>query len=336
MAVKRVGLLLLGACLASTPASVQAQEQINGVIAGRVTDPRGQPQQLLVRLSSDGEILVAQTYTDSNGSFAFSDLRSGVYHVTAEAERYQTARATVAIDARTSSRTGIMMYLEPAVEQRSSLGQTVAGSRNRYALNVKAKSKPFDGRALREFEKGNRKQRAENFPSAIKHYEKALAIETDFYPALNNLGAIYLRQKDLSRAESAFLKSLEINPEDSEPYLNLGHVSYEQAEYRRAIERLGEGLQRSPQSAMGHFFLGSAYLKLGDLTKAEENLKAACNLDPAGTAPAHLQLANLYLKRRDVSAAGAQLQAYLQSNPSDPQAAAIKKMVDSITANRTN
>jgi len=315
---------------------VRAQELINGVIAGRVTDPRGQPQRLLVRLSSAGDILVAQTYTDSNGNFAFSDLRSGLYYVTVEAEGYQPARATVGIDARNSSRTGIMMCLEPAVEERSSLGQIIAGSRNSYALNVKAKSKPFDARALREFEKGNRKQRAENFASAITHYQRALAIEPDFYPALNNLGAIYLRQKDLSRAESAFLKSLEINPEDSEPYINLGHVSYEQAEYHRAIERLGEGLKRSPESAMGHFFLGSAYLKLGDLAKAEENLKVACNLDPAGMAPAHLQLANLYLKRRDLSAAGGQLQTYLQSNPSDPQAPAIKKTLDSIIADRTN
>src|SRR3989442_11232506 len=54
---------------------LRAQEQINGVVAGRVTDSRGQPQHLLVRLSSGGEILVGEMFTDSNGNFAFSDLR---------------------------------------------------------------------------------------------------------------------------------------------------------------------------------------------------------------------------------------------------------------------
>lgn len=329
-------LLLCSVCLSSTATLLRAQEQINGVVAGRVTDSRGQPQRLLVRLSSGGDILVAQTYTDSNGNFAFSDLRSGLYYVTVEAEGYQPARATVGIDARNSSRTGLLIYLEPAADERKPPGRIIAGSRDSYALNIKEKSRPFDAKALREFEKGNQKQREEDFPSAITHYQKALKIEPDLYPALNNLGAIYLRQSDLARAESAFLKSLEINPRDSEPYINLGHVSYEQAQYPQAIERLEKGLKRSPESAVGHFFLGSAYLKVGDLAKAEENLKAACNLDPAAMASAHLQLANLYLKRRDVNAAGAQLQTYLQSNPSDPQAPAIKKMLDSITANRTH
>lgn len=329
-------LLLCCVCLSGAAAFVRGQEQINGVVAGRVTDSRGQPQRLLVRLSSGGDILVGQTYTDSNGNFAFSDLRSGLYYVTVEAEGYQPARATVGIDARNSSRTGILIYLEPTPDEPKPPGQVIAGSRNSYALNVKEKSRPFDAKALREFEKGNQEQRAENFTSAITHYQRALKIEPALYPALNNLGAIYLRQKDLVRAERAFLKSLEINPGDSQPYINLGHVSYEQADYRQAVERLEEGLKRSPESAVGHFFLGSAYLKVDDLAKAEENLKAACKLDPEGMGSAHLQLANLYLKRRDMNAASAQLQSYLHSNPSDPQAPAMKKMLDSITADRTN
>jgi Flp pilus assembly protein TadD len=316
--------------------ALRAQEQINGVIAGRVTNSRGQPQHLLVQLSSPGDILVGDVFTDSNGDFAFSDLRSGIYYVTVEAEGYQPAHETVGIDARSSSRTGIMISLEPAAKERSSPGQIIAGSRNSYALNIKDKSRPFDAKALREFDKGTQKQRAENFQSAVAHYQKALKIEPDFYPALNNLGAIYLRQKNLAQAESAFLKSLETHPEDSEAYVNLGHVSYEQAKYPQAIERLEEGLKRSPRSSVGHFFLGSAYLKVGDLAKAEENLKAACTLDPAGMASAHLQLANLYLKRHDLGAAGVQLQNYLKSNPSDPQGPAIKKMLDSITAQPTN
>jgi Tfp pilus assembly protein PilF len=316
--------------------TLPAQDQIIGVIAGRVTDSRGQPQRLLVRLLSPGEILVGEIFTDSNGNFAFRDLQNGVYYVVVEAERYRSVRESVALDARNSSRTGIMIQLEPAAHEPGSAGQVIPGSRKSYTLNVKGNSRPFNAKALREFDKANQKQQAQDYRSAIVYYQKALAIEPDLYPALNNLGTIYLRQKNLAQAESVFLKSLEANSEDGQAYINVGHVFYEEAKYPQAVQRLEEGLRRSPGSSVGHFLLGSAYLKVGDLGRAEENLKAACTLDPVKMPSAHLQLANLYLKRSDLMAAQVQLQVYLRINPSDPQAPAIKKMLDSIAANPTN
>jgi Tfp pilus assembly protein PilF len=75
---------------------------------------------------------------------------------------------------------------------------------------------------------------------------------------------------------------------------------------------------------------------LGDLEKAERDLKVACTLDPTGMSQAYLQLANVYLKRRDMKAAGAELREYLQANPSDPQGPAIKRLLASIGTDQTN
>ena len=77
-------------------------------------------------------------------------------------------------------------------------------------------------------------------------------------------------------------------------------------------------------------------MRLGDLEKAQKDLKAACALDPTGMFQAHLQLANVYLKRRDMKAARAELQHYLQANPSDPQGPAIKRLLASIGTDQTN
>ena len=313
-----------------------AQEQVNGVVAGRVTDPRGQPQRVLVSLVAPGEILVGQVYTESNGNFSFSNLHSGLYYVTVEATGYRPARESVMIDARSSSKNQVNISLEPVAPGPAPPSQVIAGSPTSYRLNFGGNHRPFDARALHEFDKGNQKQRSGDWKAAVSHYEKALRIDPDFYPALNNMGAIALRRKEPSEAEGFFLKSLAVNPDDGEAYINLGHVLYEQAKYQPAMERLEEGLKRSPESSTGHFFLGSVYLKLGDLEKAEKDLKTACALDPAGMAPAHLQLANLYLRRHDMRAASAQLRAYLQANPSDPQGPAIKKLLASIGASETN
>ncbi|PYV24861.1 MAG: hypothetical protein DMG27_11850, partial [Acidobacteria bacterium] len=65
-------------------------------------------------------------------------------------------------------------------------------------------------------------------------------------------------------------------------------------------------------------------------------LKEAYSLDPTGMARARLELANLYLRRRDMAAASVELESYLDANPSDPQAPAIKKMLANIAAHKTD
>ncbi len=313
-----------------------AQIEVKGGIAGRITDDRGQPQRLLVHLLAQGDVPVGDVYTDSNGLFAFSALPNGLYHVVVEAQGYRPVRQSVVMEVQLNPHVQVNVALERAEKEPRPPGQIIVGSVTSHELNVKKLARPFDSKALREFEKGNEKQREGNFQSAVAHYQKALRFEPDFYPALNNLGAIYLRQKDHAQAKAAFVKSMQVNPDDGESYINLGHVLYEEAKYQQAVDRLDEGLKRSPRSPVGHFFLGCALMKLGDLPKAEASLKEAYTLDPARMASARLQLANLYLRRRDMAAASTELESYLQANPSDPQAPAIKKMLANIKDHRTN
>ena len=175
-------LLLLGS------PSAGAQEQVDGVVAGRVTDPRGRPQNVLVSLVAGGEILVGQGYTESNGNFIFSNLHSGLYYVTVEVPGYRPARESVMIDARNSSKTQVNVSLEPAGPAPEQPGQIIAGSSTSYKLNLRADHRPFDAKALHEFDKGNEKQRAGDWKAASSHYQKALRIDPGFYPALNKYG----------------------------------------------------------------------------------------------------------------------------------------------------
>jgi tetratricopeptide (TPR) repeat protein len=277
-----------------------------------------------------------EMYTDSNGGFAFRSLPSGVYYVVVEAEGYRPVRQAVHVDERVTPVVQVNIALEATNKGSGPAGQIVSGSGSSYELKAKKGPNSFDAKALREFDKGNRKQKEGNFQAAVAHYRKALRIEPDLYPALNDLGTIFERQKDHAQAEAAFVKSLTINPDDGEAYINLGHVLYEEGKYQPAIERLEQGLRHAPRSALGHFFLGSSYLRLGDLDKAEPNLKSASALDPASMARAHLQLANLYLRRGDTNAASAELENYLRANPSDPQAPAIRKRLANLHSPRTN
>ncbi len=316
------GFFLALACLA-----LSAYAQNTGLVTGRVTNTQGQPQAVLVRLLAEGDIPAGDAYTDSNGDYVITGLPNGNYVVVVEAEGYKPFRQTTRLDNIVQPRGQVMVVLEPAPKEPATAVIMVSGSSSSRELSAKHPLPPFDPKAVKEFEKGNKERQNGNRQAALERYQKALRIDANFYPALNNMGAIFEQKGEHAQAKEAFFKAVAINPDDGEAYINLGHVLYEEGQFRSAADQLNQGLQRSPQSAVGNFFLGSAYFKMHEADKAESLLKKACALDPQHMAPAHLQLANLYLQRHDYGAAKVQLQTYLQINHSAPQAPAIKKML---------
>lgn len=327
----RVSLLACTCASALAATAGWAQVQSGGTVSGRVMAAEGLPDQMKVQLMAEGDLMANETYTDSNGTFAFTGLPNGTYWLVVQVRGFRPVRQVAVVDLQVMARLQVDINLERTPDEPTPTGLIIVGSPRSYKLNAK-NGDTFNTKAIREFEKANKLQQEQNLRGAIAHYQKALSIEPNFYPALNNLGALYLREKDAARAETTLSKSIEVNPEDGEAYINLGHVLYEEGKYQSAVDRLEEGLKRSPQSAVGHFLMGSTWLKLGQLDKAERALRMARSLDPGGMPSARLQLANLYLKRQDMQAASVELESYLQANPSDPQAAAIKKMLANIKA----
>lgn len=305
--------------------AVPLAAQANGIVTGRVTDSRGAAENVRVQLLADGDVPAGATYTDSDGHYTFYELATGTYYVVIEAEGYRPVHQRAYLDAPIRPTATVNVSLEPAAKRPSPSAQTVPGSTSNQELNAKHPTGAFSPKALKEFDKGNREQQNGDLEAALAHYRKALELDPQFYPALNNEGTLLERQRKHREAAEAFSKAIAIGSDDSEGYINLGHVLYEEGQYQAAVEPLNQGLKRSPNSATGNFFLGSVYLKLQDTDKAEPLLRRACELDPEHLPAAHLQLANLYLKRREYFAARIQLETYLRQNPSDPQAPAIKK-----------
>ena len=329
VALQAAGLVFL--CSGDLPA-----QQDNGVIYGRVSDSRGHPQNLRVQMLAAGDIVADDVFTDPDGQYTFRSLPSGQYWVVVEAQGFEPVRRPVMLDTHVSARMQVNLVLEePRVTTRAA-SLTLSGSTSSRAVDARNPTPSFAPQAVRELDKGIARQKKGDLQGAIAHYEKAIDIDPHFYPAFNNLGAAYERQGDHRRAEEVLLKALAINPEDGQSHINLGHVFYEEGRYPEACAQLEDGVKRTPDSASGYFLLGSTFLRLGELDKAVTNLKQALTLDPQGMPRAYLQLANLYLKQHEMTAASAELQAYLRANPSDPQAPAIKKMLASIAANQTN
>ena len=105
--------LLVASFLALGWLGTMAQAEDNGIISGRVTDPRGQPLAVLVHLLAEGDIPAGDAYAESNGTYVFTGLTSGTYSVVVEVDGYKPFRGSTRLDDKVQPRGQVMVLLEP-------------------------------------------------------------------------------------------------------------------------------------------------------------------------------------------------------------------------------
>jgi tetratricopeptide (TPR) repeat protein len=319
-----LGLLLLAA------SSLSAQQA--GVIVGELHVIRGDfPGRTLVELQLRGAPIASQ-YSDEQGRFAFYSLQSNLYHVVVSDERFYPVDYSAKLDLSVISTLIVQINLTPReVVKKDDLPGQEGG--NPHIVDLEQYKRHFPKPALKEFDKGVASDRKGNRDEAIKHYEKALSLAPDFYPAHNNLGSDYLTKSDFSSAQSHFEEAIKLNQSDGEAHLNLANVFLMTKNYQEAMKNVEEGLRRNPISAFGQFLLGSIYERLGKLGDAEHALREALKLDPK-MSKVHLELVNLYLSQQKKLEASAELRSFLKDSPNDPFAPKAKEVLTRLESSR--
>jgi tetratricopeptide (TPR) repeat protein len=170
-----------------------------------------------------------------------------------------------------------------------------------------------------------------DYPDAIKWLERAVEAEPKNKEAWYFLGRAYYTRSRIAEARGAFLRVLELDPQDAkaennlglvleseaqpdaaisayrkaiawhesaagpseQPYLNLGSLLIEQSRVDEAIPVLQKAVGIAPNDALCHLRLGTAFLRSGKLDDARLHLEKAVILAPED-ASAHYQLGKLY------------------------------------------
>ncbi|WP_373810859.1 tetratricopeptide repeat protein [Porphyromonas macacae] len=73
---------------------------------------------------------------------------------------------------------------------------------------------------------------------AIQDFVKAGELNKEDPVSLNNLGAIYLERQEPEIAEKYFLKAIEVDSLEANPYYNLGRIAYDLRQLDKAIPLL--------------------------------------------------------------------------------------------------
>jgi Flp pilus assembly protein TadD len=326
----RLRIVVLLLILPLSRVAVVAQTTSGSIIGHVRVSPGNEVRSpVLVTLQSRGAT-VNSVYTDDEGQFGFSGLLPNLYYVVIDEKEYQPVQEQVAIDPITATLRIVNINLTPR-KLKNEDSRAVKEGTNPHLTDLGEYTKHFSRATTKEYQAGLKCDQEHKLDDAIKHYEKALQLSPDFYPARNNLGSNYLAKADYKAAAEQFQQVIKINPSDASAYFNLANSYLLTKRYDEAANWVDQGLVKEPDSAFGNFLRGSLYLRSGNQTQAEVALKRSLELDPK-MSKAHLALVNLYLQQQKTGEAIAELRTFLKTSPDDPfapQAGQVLKRLES-------
>ncbi|MFH0796789.1 MAG: tetratricopeptide repeat protein, partial [Candidatus Omnitrophota bacterium] len=121
---------------------------------------------------------------------------------------------------------------------------------------------------------------ADRLEEASYHFEKAVALNTEFDQAYDNLGTAYDKSGKPEEAIKAHKKALEINPDNPKIYNNLGNAYNNLNRLDEALEMYRKALRLNPAYKAVYNNVGVVYYKKGMLNEAIKYWTKALEIDP--------------------------------------------------------
>lgn len=96
------------------------------------------------------------------------------------------------------------------------------------------------------YERAERFRKQGRLKDAKRFYEEALKLDSRHVDALNNLGFVYLHDKDYSAAQQKFEAITRIKPDDADPYYNLACLHAIKGEKMKGLAYLKKAVSLNP------------------------------------------------------------------------------------------
>ncbi len=154
-------------------------------------------------------------------------------------------------------------FVDKKSEQYLKIGEKKAGSGDVKALKELAIQQQVLGK----------------YDEAIVNFEKALAMQPNDSASYVNLGAVYFKKKEFTKAEDNFRKAIETNPNNPNAYYNLA-VIMEKKDIKKAIELYNKSLSLNPKNSSIYFNVSKLFLMNKNIEKAIEMLEKVLDINP--------------------------------------------------------
>jgi tetratricopeptide (TPR) repeat protein len=151
-----------------------------------------------------------------------------------------------------------------------------------FCANTQAqKSSSVDDLQVQElYAEAKSAQAQGDLAGASAKYEKLLQIAPNLGAAYNNLGALYLQQREYKKAAAVLEKGLKLDPKMTSASALLGISLYEIGDYANARRNLEAALRANPKDGNAELFLSNDLIKLGDFDAAAVHLRQLSTRQP--------------------------------------------------------
>jgi Flp pilus assembly protein TadD len=122
--------------------------------------------------------------------------------------------------------------------------------------------------------------RSGRLDAAVTALNGALTTASDYAPAQELLGTIWLLKKDYARARQQFMHLATVAPQNFGAHYNLGMLAMREGRLQEAERELRAAARADSDSAQPHAALGSLYSAQGDLNRARAEFSQAVAIDP--------------------------------------------------------
>ncbi len=164
-------------------------------------------------------------------------------------------------------------------------------------------------------EEGRKALEAQKYEEAAQDFAKAIAADPKDYTAHFHLAlAESMLHKDADAA-AEYRKVLDLQPDLYEAQLNLGILLLRQKQADAALPYLQHAVEKKPKEFRPRFYLAEALLAAGDNAKAEEEYKAAGEINP-NSAGVELGLAHAVARQNRLPDASPHFRKAAELDPS--------------------
>jgi tetratricopeptide (TPR) repeat protein len=300
--------LSMGASAQDIEPKYKIADTNNAVIRGRVTLPSGFAAEGYARITLKNQQSILSTlYTNNSGEFQIRNLSEGIYFVQAEVSNGNFEPVVRKVEL------GRGLMVDLILELREKKDPTV--SRSGKVVSAAELRQAVPSGAKKQYELGLKLVNKGDFQRAANHFQEAISIYPEYLAARNDLGAQYLKLKQLDEAEKHFEIVLREDPKNFNAKFNIGLVQVERRNYTEAISLLNQAVAIDSTRPVARLWIGIAKLELGDVESAEAELTRALIMGGEECVAGHYHLARVFMTRGDLIEAARSVRSYIQLAP---------------------
>lgn len=118
--------------------------------------------------------------------------------------------------------------------------------------------------------------------AALRDFDSAIGFNPKLVPALRQRARIYLTRANFIDARADYSRAIGLQPKTAALWSERGYVSLRQQDYENALKDEAEAIRLDPKLARAYYLRGAAaaFGRLGDSSKAIDDIKTAVELDP--------------------------------------------------------